>query len=312
MPNKINENNYNDVSEVDNGNLIDKDNDITNDSKIIDRFEKVKNLKISKDEQNISVNFIDNKLNKNIDTKSNEEKNIFEEFERNNFNKENENNNNNNNMNITQNLMDSKSISYMKTNTNNNYNNNNSNNNNNFKNNNNYSNENINNNNYNITDDDILNDELEEDNWNYRIGNSSDISDNNINTEKEEIKKEESEEEENYENDFEIDKATLKNILEGEKTQDNNVNLDDYKEIHESQQLQSQLNFFESNNNIENINIKKSKHQKISPKNDINIKNSLMISNSISDSYGDNIINDLNKFRRLALEESSISNYYKK
>ena len=312
MPNKINENNYNDVSEVDNGNLIDKDNDITNDSKIIDRFEKVKNLKISKDEQNISVNFIDNKLNKNIDTKSNEEKNIFEEFERNNFNKENENNNNNNNMNITQNLMDSKSISYMKTNTNNNYNNNNSNNNNNFKNNNNYSNENINNNNYNITDDDILNDELEEDNCNYRIGNSSDISDNNINTEKEEIKKEESEEEENYENDFEIDKATLKNILEGEKTQDNNVNLDDYKEIHESQQLQSQLNFFESNNNIENINIKKSKHQKISPKNDINFKNSLMISNSISDSYGDNIINDLNKFRRLALEESSISNYYKK
>ena len=37
-----------------------------------------------------------------------------------------------------------------------------------------------------------------------------------------------------------------------------------------------------------------------------------MISNSISDSYGDNIINDLNKFRRLALEESTISNYYKK
>ena len=156
------------------------------------------------------------------------------------------------------------------------------------------------------------NNKLEEDKWNNRIENTRNIRNNNINTEKKKKKKEESEEEENYENDFEIDKATLKNILEGEKTQDNNVNLDDYKEIHESQQLQSQLNFFESNNNIENINIKKSKHQKISPKNDINFKNSLMISNSISDSYGDNIINDLNKFRRLALEESSISNYYKK
>ena len=33
--------------------------------------------------------------------------------------------------------------------------------------------------------------------------------------------------------------------------------------------------------------------------------------NLCNDSYGDNIINDLNKFRKLALEESSISNYKK-
>ena len=306
MPNKISDNNYNESNE-DDRNLTNKDNNTTNKSKMIDRFENVKNLKISKDDQNISVNFIDNKLNKNIDSKSNNEKNIFEEFERNNLNKEYENNNNNN-INITQNIMDSKSISYMKTNTNNNYNYNNNNNNDNYRD----DNTNNNNNYYNITDDDILNDELDEDNCNYKIGNSSYISDNNINTEKKEIKKEESEEEENYENDFETDKVTLKNIIEGEKNQDNNVNLDDYKEIHESQQLENQLNFFESNNNIENINIRKSKYQKNTPKNETNIKNSLMISNSINDSYGDNIINDLNKFRRLALEESTISNYYKK
>jgi uncharacterized membrane protein YukC len=43
------------------------------------------------------------------------------------------------------------------------------------------------------------------------------------------------------------------------------------------------------------------------------IENSLLTSNNnfVNDSYGDNIINDLNKYRKMALDESSISNFKK-
>ena len=115
----------------------------------------------------------------------------------------------------------------------------------------------------------------------------------------------------------------------------NKNNINNYKEIQESQKLQNQLNFFEDSM-LENKVIKTSNKQKVrrpsspkgknsqSKKNEIennynnNINNNelpvdslLSSKNLCNDSYGDNIINDLNKFRKLALEESSISNYKK-
>ena len=112
--------------------------------------------------------------------------------------------------------------------------------------------------------------------------------------------------------------------------------INNYKDIHESQKLQNQLNFFEDSLLENKVNIKTSNKQKVrrpsspkgknsqSKKNEIennynnNINNNelpvdslLSSKNLCNDSYGDNIINDLNKFRKLALEESSISNYKK-
>ena len=114
--------------------------------------------------------------------------------------------------------------------------------------------------------------------------------------------------------------------------------INNYKDIHESQKLQNQLNFFEDSMLENKVNIKTSNKQKIrrpsSPKgknsqskkneNDNNYNNNINNNNNelpidsllssknlCNDSYGDNIINDLNKFRKLALEESSISNYKK-
>ena len=171
-------------------------------------------------------------------------------------------------MNSTQNL-NSKSISLMK------------------------SDNNINNN----IDEDILNDELDEDNCNYDstiISNKKNITMKKDDT----LKKEDIEEEENYEKEFEREN----DLSKIEKKSYDKINLNDYKEIHDSQQFQNQLNFFESNNNIGSSNIKKSKHE--SPKKN---PNQLLVSESINDSYGDDIINNLNKFRNLALQESTIN-----
>ena len=170
---------------------------------------------------------------------------------------------------------------------------------------------------------------------------------------------EEKEEEDNYESEFEKDKNTLKTMeeeekyenefndgskdiekLEKEQSDKNDVNLDDYKEIHESQKLQTQLNFFEDSI-MDNININKSKTHKVTisdsknkneqNSNSINGNGSVMASNNfnnnsinksnaskrtnninmvsseLEDSYGDNIIKNLDKYRRMALEESNMS-----
>ncbi len=186
--------------------------------------------------------------------------------------------------------------------------------------------ENINNitRNINSKDNYIIND-LEDDNCN--------ILSKDINFIKKSNKEEE--EEEKYENDFTIDNNIIKNLEAGENNQ-KKINLNDYKEIHESQKLQNQLNFFEDSLLENKVNIKTSNKQKVrrpsspkgknsqSKKNEIdnnynnNINNNELPADSLlssknlcNDSYGDNIINDLNKFRKLALEESSISNYKK-
>ena len=175
---------------------------------------------------------------------------------------------------------------------------------------------------------------------------------------------EEKDEEDIYESGFEKDKNTLKNMeeeekyenefdnglneiekLEQENSNKNEVNLDDYKEIYESQKIQTQLNFFEDSI-MENININKSKEHRVNlydrnnniiNKNSMNgtsnnfgqnnsvmgsssfsnnktnkfkeskIINNNMISYELEDSYGDKIIKNLDKFRRLALEESNLS-----
>ena len=207
----------------------------------------------------------------------------------------------------------------------------------------------------------------------------------NTNKEIQQIKEaEEKEEEENYACDFTLDKKTLKKLEEEEEKSQNmqKINLEDYKEIKESQKIQTQLNFFEDSatdninvgkskgrvvksynmygnkktninnilnnngNNINNSNSKKSnntnntnskrpqspkhnRNQKINSKttiakrdntetnkNDIitnNNENSLFTSNNnlANDSYGDNIINDLDKYRKMFLEESSVSSINK-
>ena len=175
---------------------------------------------------------------------------------------------------------------------------------------------------------------------------------------------EEKDEEDIYESGFEKDKNTLKNMeeeekyenefdnglneiekLEQENSNKNEVNLDDYKEIYESQKIQTQLNFLEDSI-MENININKSKEHRVNlydrnnniiNKNSMNgtsnnfgqnnsvmgsssfsnnktnkfkeskIINNNMISYELEDSYGDKIIKNLDKFRRLALEESNLS-----
>ena len=164
--------------------------------------------------------------------------------------------------------------------------------------------------------------DLEDDNCNIL---SKDII--NLNSMKKSKKEEEDDDYEQYENDFTTDKNIINNIEKGEKSQ-NKIDLNDYKEIHESQKLQNQLNFFEDNILDNNINIKKSNKQKLRPtspkgknsqlkkienNNNNKIQDSLLSSNNFcNDSYGENIIKNLNKFRELALEESSIVNTSKK
>ena len=124
------------------------------------------------------------------------------------------------------------------------------------------------------------------------------------------------EEEENYENEFENeDPNEIKKLEEQEKSEKNKVNLDDYKEIHESQRIQTQLNFFEDSI-MDNINIHKSRGHIVG-----NIKNkesenlgednkndrNVLMSSELKDSYGDNILKNLNKYRKMALGESSMS-----
>ena len=217
---------------------------------------------------------------------------------------------------------------------------------------------------------------------------------NNTNKEIQQIKEaEEKEEEENYAYDFTLDNKTLKKLEEEEKSQNTKkINLEDYKEIKESQKIQTQLNFFEdsvleniniskskgknrvvksynmlgnknkniirnlennfnndnteNNNNINssskksnntnntnvnngkrpqspkyirNNNINKNKNDETSDinnndmsqisqnKNNINnLNENSSMTNLANDSYGDHIINDLNKYRKMFLEESSM------
>ena len=130
---------------------------------------------------------------------------------------------------------------------------------------------------------------------------------------KDEVKK--IEEEENYENEFENEDLNEIKKLE-EQENKNKVNLDDYKEIHESQKIQTQLNFFEDSI-LDNININKSKghivgnllNKESESTEDKNINNNrnLLMSSELKDSYGDNILQNLNKYRKMALGESSMS-----
>ena len=125
------------------------------------------------------------------------------------------------------------------------------------------------------------------------------------------------EEEENYENEFENEDINeIKKLEEQENKEKNKVNLDDYKEIHESQKIQTQLNFFEDSI-LDNININKSrghivgnsfKNEKENNEegNDEENRNVLM-SSELKDSYGDKILQNLNKYRKMALGESSLS-----
>ena len=222
----------------------------------------------------------------------------------------------------------------------------------------------------------------------------------NNNKEIQQIKEaEEKEEEENY-CDFTLDKKTLKKLEEEEKSKNfQKINLEEYKEIKESQKIQTQLNFFEdsaidninvgkskgrvvksynkfgnkntnlnnnvsnngtnnnANNNINNSNSKKSnntnntnnkrpqspkhnrnnnnnkntntKSNKTNQENDnsnlnsnsnsnsnrknqmINNNENSLFTNIENDSYGDNIIKDLDKYRKMFLEESSVSSINK-
>ena len=132
---------------------------------------------------------------------------------------------------------------------------------------------------------------------------------------KDEVKK--IEEEENYENEFENEDINkIKQLEEQEDKEKNEVNLDDYKEIHESQKIQTQLNFFEDSI-LDNININKSRghivgnsfkkeNENNEEGNGEENKNVLM-SSELKDSYGDKILQNLNKYRRMALGESSLS-----
>ena len=126
-------------------------------------------------------------------------------------------------------------------------------------------------------------------------------------------------EDENYENEFEnADLNEIKNLEEEDDK--NKVNLDDNKEIHESQKKQTQLNFFEDSI-LDNININKSRghivgnikdtdSKNIDNNNNYNnnsIKKNVLMSSELNDSYGDNILKNLNKYRKMALGECTIS-----
>ena len=149
----------------------------------------------------------------------------------------------------------------------------------------------------------------------------------------------EDDEEDEYGNDFETDETEMKKMELKEESEKNNLNLDDYKEIHETQKIYTHMNFFEDsyidpnanagngnakgNNKVGQLNRPKSpkfKKEHMSNNNnnydnDVNNKSNLdsvfgrdvsqnYSINPIQDSYGDNIIKDLNRFRKMALEES--------
>ena len=141
------------------------------------------------------------------------------------------------------------------------------------------------------------------------------------------------EEEEKYGNEFDNDINEIEKLEQEQKSKnnENGINLEDYKEIHESQRIQSQLNFFEDSI-MENININKSRahvvgkinndlnqnenskdFRKVSNNSNKNSRkeskqvNNNLISCDISDSFGDNILQNLNKYRKMALGESSMS-----
>ena len=141
---------------------------------------------------------------------------------------------------------------------------------------------------------------------------------------------EEEDNDEDYEADFTTDEKALTNLEKKIEDNNNKINLEDYKEIHESQKFQTQLNFFEDSC-IDNVNMKNSRQHLVRPpspkvkkqantnkeqvdslfdKNKSNniIQSSDLSMNPIKDSYGDNIINDLDKYRKMALEESTFSN----
>lgn len=148
-----------------------------------------------------------------------------------------------------------------------------------------------------------------------------------INQQKE---KEEEDNDEDYEADFTTDEKALTNLEKKIEDNNNKINLEDYKEIHESQKFQTQLNFFEDSC-IDNVNMKNSRQHLVRPpspkvkkqantnkeqvdslfdkyKSNNIIQSSDLSMNPIKDSYGDNIINDLDKYRKMALEESTFSN----
>ena len=123
-------------------------------------------------------------------------------------------------------------------------------------------------------------------------------------------------EEENYEKEFENEDLNEIKKLE-EEDDKNKVNLEDYKEIHESQKIQTQLNFFEDSI-LDNININKSRghivgninntnSEKIDDSENKNENKNVLMSSELKDSYGDNILKNLNKYRKMALGESSMS-----
>ena len=151
------------------------------------------------------------------------------------------------------------------------------------------------------------------------------------------MNKEEEDEEEEYGNDFETDETEMKKLEQKEETEKNDLNLDDYQEIHETQKIYTHMNFFEDSYvdpiaNAGNAGSGKGNKGQFnrpkSPKfkkehgnnhnnndNDANNKSNLdsvfgrdvsqnYSINPIQDSYCDNIIKDLNRFRKMALEES--------
>ena len=141
---------------------------------------------------------------------------------------------------------------------------------------------------------------------------------------------EEEDNDEDYEADFTTDEKALTNLEKKIEDNNNKINLEDYKEIHESQKFQTQLNFFEDSC-IDNVNMKNSRQHLVRPpspkvkkqantnkeqvdslfdkyKSNNIIQSSDLSMNPIKDSYGDNIINDLDKYRKMALEESTFSN----
>ena len=127
----------------------------------------------------------------------------------------------------------------------------------------------------------------------------------------------------------------MKKMEQKEESEKDNLNLDDYKEIHETQKIYTHMNFFEDSyidptantgnakgNNKAQLNRPKSPKFKKEYRNnnnhidnDVNNKSNVdsvfgrdvsqnYSINPIQDSYGDNIIKDLNRFRKMALEES--------
>lgn len=138
------------------------------------------------------------------------------------------------------------------------------------------------------------------------------------------------EENEGYdEGEFTTDEKGLEKLEKTAEMANKDLDLGDYQDIHESQKIQSQMNFFEDSC-IDTVNTgayKTTQNRQIRPnspkakkvkeevkekknkkkKEDILRTSSDGSINLGEDSYGDNIINDLDKYRKIALEESSVS-----